>query len=915
MIGTTISNYKIIEKIGAGGMGEVFLAEDGKLDRKVALKFLPPGLASDPDVKARFMQEAKAASALNHPNVCTIHDIQDHDGQMYIVMEFVDGATLADKKSQLSVKKAVDIVAQIADGLAAAHEKGIVHRDIKSENIMLRTDGIAQVMDFGLAKLRGMSRLTKEGSTVGTTAYMSPEALQGQDLDYRTDLYSLGVVLFELLTGRLPFDAVHETAVMYEIVNVDAPPPTALRADLDPELDRIVLECLDKDPDERYQSAKGLAKDLRRFNRTSSGRKAASRVSTIKPVHQQASTAGKTQYQSSVKQGQMQPAAQPPLISPAKPSKLPWILAGVLAFAFIGLLAQSMGWINVSYTSGPTVQHITRSHILIPNGGLLSSLGGGHIAISPDGKKLAYAASDSSSNEILLRVRDISALTEIKLPGTRDASYPFWSPDSKYIGFFTDGKLKKIQATGGPALTICDAVSGRLGSWSVDNTIVFSPHWARNLMRVVAAGGTPEELTTKDTVAGDHTHRWPWFLPDGKHYLYFARTTGGTGSEHDAICVRSLDGSVYKRLIPTASNVAYAAGHILFMRSSTLMARPFDLNSLDFSGDAFPIAENVSFNSQFSKGSFSVSENGILIYQSGEFVEGSLLLTYDREGRVLDTIGEPTSYYDFELSPDESRLLVDIQDLTSSKWDTWSHDLRRGIRTRLTFGQEDNGNAIMSPDGERFAFMSQRRDPAWDMYIKSADGVGEVSPLLISPHETYPLQWSADGRYILYSQVDSGGSIEHLWALPMDDVENPIQLTRGEFEASEGRISPDGRWIVYMSIESGSEQVYVAAFPGMQSKWQVSINEGDRPYWRKDGKELFFFSNADEIMAAEVDGSGRSFQIGRVARLFETTPQRPGNLYQPYADGQRFIVNTNIAPADISTAVMVVNWHLELPEE
>jgi serine/threonine protein kinase len=267
MIGQTVGQYKIVEKLGAGGMGEVFLAEDGKLDRKVALKFLPPGMASEPDVKARFMQEAKAASALNHPNVCTIHDIQEHDGQLYIVMEYVDGTTLADKKGQLSVKKAVDIIADVADGLAAAHEKGIVHRDIKAENIMLRADGIAQVMDFGLAKLRGVSRLTREGSTVGTTPYMSPEAIQGHDLDYRTDLYSLGVVLFELVTGRLPFDAVHETAVMYEIVNVDAPPPSAVRRDLDPELDRIILECLDKDPEERYQSAKGLAKDLRRFSR------------------------------------------------------------------------------------------------------------------------------------------------------------------------------------------------------------------------------------------------------------------------------------------------------------------------------------------------------------------------------------------------------------------------------------------------------------------------------------------------------------------------------------------------------------------------------------------------------------------------------------------------------------------------
>jgi serine/threonine protein kinase len=903
MIGQTISHYTIVDKLGEGGMGEVFLAEDAKLDRKVALKFLPPDVASDPEVKARFIQEAKAASALQHPNVCTIHDIQEHDGRMYIVMEHVDGATLADKKGQLSLKKAVNVAAQVADGLGAAHEKGIVHRDVKAENIMLRADGIAQIMDFGLAKLRGVSRLTREGSTVGTTPYMSPEAIQGHDTDHRTDLYSLGVVLFELVTGRLPFDAVHDTAVMYEIVHVDAPPPSAVQPGLDPELDRIILECLEKDPDERYQSARELAKDLRRFTRDS-GRKRVSQVSSVRPAYQKPAAIAGVPTPSRI-----QPAAEPSALAPAaaKPSRTPWLVAAAL---FVGLVAVSvMGFVQ---TEPPP--RVVRSHIVIPEGGQLESWGGGHIAVSPNGKTLAYVASDSVSSESFLWVRDLSALTALKLPGTKDAKYPFWSPDSKHIGFFQQDKLMKIQATGGPALTVCEADDGRLGSWNSDDIIIFSPDYTEVLYHVPAAGGKADTLTFPDTTVSDRTHRWPWFLPDGKRFLYFARTAASTGSENDAICVGSLDGSVYKRLVHAKSNVAYAAGHVLFMRTNTLMARPFDVGRLEFTGDAYPVAENVAFNSQFSRGSFTVSDNGILIYQSGEFTVGSSILIYNRNGQVVDTVGEPERFSAVAFSPDGTHVLVDFNDQTSSQWDIWSYNLERGIRTRLTFDGKDDGFPVWHPSGETFVFSSNRDGEQWNVYAKASNGIGSDSLLIESKHLLIPRSYSRDGRYLIVEQVDSGSTDRNIWAYPMTGAEEPLQLTNSEFPQSEAMISPDGRWLAWTSEESGAEEVYVAPFPSMNGKWQVSINKGNRPRWRADGRELFYLDYDDHIMAADVDGSGSSFRIGAVTRLFELQPQA-GTVYDVSADGQRFVVNTNLSPTDISTATMVLNWDAELADK
>ncbi len=677
MMGQTISHYKILEKLGAGGMGVVYNAEDTKLKRIVALKFLPPHLSASEQDKARFIQEAQAASSLNHPNVCTIHDIQEHDGQMFIVMEYVDGQTLREKRGSLSFKQAIDVGIQIADGLAAAHEKGIIHRDIKPENIMIRKDGIAQIMDFGLAKLRAsgskITRLTKEGSTVGTAGYMSPEQVQGQDTDHRSDIFSYGVLLYELLTGQLPFKGVHETALAYEIVNVDAAPMSSIKPEIDPNLDAIVLECLEKDPRERAQSIAQTSVDLKRYRRESS-RQRVSRVTAARPVYQPSE--GTQPFEGS---------------KPSKGSPLVWIVAVLLLLGMVTFA--------VLYFNRPSADiQIVRSYILPPEKSNFANQSGGqaggHIALSPDGTMLAFVAVDSSGRSRLW-VRHLNALDAQPMSETEGAYYPFWSPDNRFIGFFAAGKMKRIEASGGPPFTICDALAGRGGSWNEDGVILFSPTAGEVIYQVSAAGGAPTAVTQFDTTRHERTHRWAQFLPDGNRFLYFARTTTtGAGSEDDAIRVGSLDGKTDKRLLPSHANAFYASGYILFLRERTLMAQPFNAKNLELTGDAAPVAEQVQFDNSFSRGGFTVSQGGTLAYQGGSGQSGSELLWYDRNGRKVDSLGEPAEYFAPRASRDGKKVAMTLYDPKARNLDIWTYDLTRRIRTRFTFDQAVDNNPI-----------------------------------------------------------------------------------------------------------------------------------------------------------------------------------------------------------------------------
>ncbi len=632
MIGTTISHYSIVEKLGEGGMGVVYKAEDAKLKRTVALKFLPPHVVGSEQDTARFLQEAQAAAALSHPNICTIHGIEEDGGREFIVMEFVDGQTLQEKKHNLSFKMALEIGIQIAEGIAAAHEKGIVHRDVKPENIMIRKDGIVQVMDFGLAKLRGATRLTKEGSTVGTAGYMSPEAVQGQETDHRSDIFSLGVLLFEMFTGQLPFKGVHDTAIAYEIVNVDSLPMSAINPEIPPEIDAIVLECLEKDPNERTQSARQVAIDLKRFRRESS-RQRASRVAAVRPAYvpRKEATSGEAV-----------------VASPLWKRYLPWVVAA-------GAIAISAGFAYLYFRSASQSYPPIQALIASPKGTTFHSYGdaAGPVIVSPNGRMIAFVSADpeGKANLYLRRLEDDRA---IELPGTEGAYYPFWSFDSKWVGFFSrpTAKLKKVDIAGNPPVTVCDALNARGGTWGTEDMIVFAPAPTGTLAAVPASGGTPVQVTQADTTRKESSQRWPSFLPDGRHFLYFSRTASfGAEAEGDAIMVGSLDGGPARLVVNSSSNAAYASGYLLYMRGPSLLAQPFDERSQSVTGDATSVAEGVINDPGFSLGVFSASGNGILAYQTGVGLAGARMIIVDRKGKQLDFLGDIMEQFWIRIAP------------------------------------------------------------------------------------------------------------------------------------------------------------------------------------------------------------------------------------------------------------------------
>ncbi|MBS4027914.1 MAG: protein kinase, partial [Ignavibacteriales bacterium] len=852
MIDQTFSHYKILEKLGEGGMGVVYKAHDTKLDRTVALKFLPAHLAGSEQDKARFIQEAKAASALNHPNICTIHDIQEHEEQMFIVMEFVDGQTLHEKKSSLTEKQAIDYGIQIADGLAAAHEKGIVHRDIKPENIMIRKDGIAQIMDFGLAKLRAngseITRLTKEGSTVGTAGYMSPEQVQGQETDHRSDIFSFGVLLYEIFTGQLPFRGVHATAMMYEIVNVDSPPMSSIKPEIDSSLDAIVLECLEKDVNERAQSAKQISIDLKRYKRESSRTRMSSTFST----------------------GAISKMSKDSEITPggflSRMNRLPWIIAIVcfISSAILGVMF---------FRSSSIERNTIRSVILPPEEAEFDFYGNtsGPPVISPDGKQIVFSAKDSS-NKRRLYVRSLNSLEALPLAGTEGARHPFWSHDNQFIGFVAQGKLKKIDASGGPAITICNSGDSRGGTWSKEGNIVFSPGVANTLFVVSASGGTSTKITTLDSVRKETTHRWPFFLPDGQHFLYFARTVAtGSQGEGDAIRVASLDGKENKILVNTSSNAVYASGHLLFVRGNSLVAQRFNINTVELEGEPSVIVQGIAFDPSITRGLFSSSENGFLIYQTGNVQVGSNLIIMDRNGKELGKVGDIGEYLAFRISPDGQQIALGLWDQKSRNNDVWIYEIQRGLKTRFTFDAAAETNPVWSSDGNQIVFLSTRKGNG-DLYIKSSSGATSEEILLESGDGKSPSDWSSDGKFIAYNVNGGSKTQTDIWVLSLNSDSGKQKATpflQTEFNEGEARFSPDGKWIVYSSNESGQAEVYLRPYPGPGGNRQVSTAGGYTPSWRNDGKEIYYINIDRKLMSAEIAMKGSTVEVSSVNPLFE----------------------------------------------
>lgn len=913
MIGQTISHYKIIEKLGEGGMGVVYKAEDLKLERLVALKFLPPHINATDQDKARFLQEAKAAAALNHPNVCSVIDIQDYDAsaaadktastdsgpgrQLFIVMEYIDGRTLREKKDAVSMAQAIEIGIQIAEGLAAAHEKGIVHRDIKPDNIMVRKDGIVQIMDFGLAKLQGVSRLTREGSTVGTAGYMSPEQVQGLEVDHRSDIFSYGVLMYELITGQLPFKGLHETALTYEIVNVDPAPMSAVKPEIGPDLDRIIMECLEKDANERTQSIRQVAVDLRRFKRES-GRKRMSRVGPVVPGVSARADSGERAKEVDIAPKQS-----------TRPSRgMTMFLMIALGISLIALVTLAF----IHFREPAQVNSSILATILPPDNWKFASEDGGHIALSPDGTLLAFVARDSSGKD-LLWVRPLNSLLSRPFAETENAAYPFWSPDNKYIGFFASGKMKKIALSGGQPVAICDAPAGRGGTWNKDGIIVFAPQFNNTgLYRVSAEGGDAVPVTRVDTTI-DVNHRWPFFLPDGNHFIFTSQSVTRTREYFGAIYVSALDPPDSRLLVKVSSNVAYIDGYLLYVQQSTLVARSLDLKNLQLTGEAAPVAEKIEFSMDKNRGVFTASLDKSLVYQTAGGTDRTLVW-YDRSGKKLNTIVDKITTDWGRLSPDGKYMAYESPDVQSGSADVWLRDLDRGSDTRFTFNKDTDNRPVWSPDGTRIVFASDRTGNP-NLYIKNSSGSQDEQLLFPSKEAVLPCDWSPDGRYIIFQTYIQKTGGWDLFVLPVDGDKKITPFLQTDADEVAARFSPNMKWVAYQSEESGKDEIYVRPFPSGTGKWQVSSNGGQAPFWSSDGKELYYSKPDGAICVAEANITGASFAVGTAKVLFTPAVSENSICCDGTKDGRRFILSSLTGSIVSPPLTLVTEWDKDLKKK
>jgi len=899
MIGQTISHYQIIEKLGEGGMGVVYKAHDTKLDRPVALKFLPENISPTESDKKRLINEAKAAATLNHQNICTIHDIHEYENQLFIVMEFIEGQTLRDRIRELknvpiSIKQAIDIGIQIAEGLAVAHGNGIIHRDVKPENIMMKADGRVVVMDFGLAKLRGVSGLSKEGSTLGTMGYMAPEQVQGLDLDHRADIFSFGVLLYELICGEPPFKGDHDVAIAYEIVNVDPPVLMNINPDIDPELEKIVFECLYKDKEERYQSTLEIAKDLKRYKRESG-----SQIMTGLPTGNNVadrSTVSK-QFRRTRK------AAKEELI-PVYNNLNRSILFG--AGAVILILIASIFWLH-SRQQPEGLQKI-RAYIVPEPGTQFHSTGlaGGQVAISPDGGTIVYTASNAEGKNVLW-VRPLDEPYARQLKGTENAAYPFWSPDNRHIGFFADNKLKYVTVSSGLPVEIADVIIGRGGTWGANGTILYTPALNAPIHMVSVSGGRPKPITTLDTLEGESTHRWPWFFPDGKHFLYFVGERVDQPTEDDGVYIGSVNSKVKKRILDNAMNAIYASGHILFVRGNLLMAQPFDVKRFELTGNAFPVADNVRVDVTYNLSIFSASQNGIIAYLPGEGASGTNLVLYDRNGEVISIVGERAIYNSPKFSPDGSKIVVDIYDNQSRANNIWVYDIHREARTRITFDSVNASDPIWTPDG-RFIIYSKSKDRFENLIMKPSTGAGSEEILHQMNNQMIATSWSPDAKYLTFFDRRD----YDLWVLPFGIDEEPYPFLESQAVLGTPALSPDGNWIAYDSNESGRPEIYILPFLKPGGKWQVSTTGGTRPRWRNDGRELFYMDFDGTIKSAEISMKESTIEIGSVRPLFNTKANIRFGTYDITPDGQLFVVNSVIESYEDELITLILNWNSDV---
>jgi serine/threonine protein kinase/Tol biopolymer transport system component len=890
-VGAKLGPYEITGAMGAGGMGEVYRARDTRLGRDVAIKILPQHLTEKAEARQRFEREARTLSSLNHAHICTLYDVGHQDGTDFLVMELLDGETLAKRleRGPLATAELLRVAIEIADALEKAHRRGILHRDLKPSNIMLTKSG-AKLMDFGLAKasdavgtpmLSSLTQslnppaktapLTAEGTIVGTFQYMAPEQIEGKESDARADIFSFGAVLFEMATGRRAFEGKTTASVIAAILEREPPPISTMQPMSPPALDRTVKICLAKDADDRFQSAHDVKLQLE----------------WIRDAGSQAGVAA-------------------PLVARRKNrERVAWVGMAVLAIV-AALFAAGY------FLRAPVAPSAVISEIPLPADASFTSTGNfsDPPAISPDGKRLAFAgpasfgiATSGGGPELWLRPLDSAEAKP--LPGTSGAVFPFWSPDSRYIGYFADGKLSRMDVSGGPPVPLADALDSEGGTWGGDGSILFAPG-GQKIMRVASSGGTPQLLVKPG--ASQAAIGWPQFLPDGKHFLFYARsTTPGDSGTYAA----SVEGGQPDLILRGSSDATYAPpGYLLFVRQGTLMAQPFDAGKLRLTGDAAPLLEHAGVNVALHHGIFTVSENGTL--SCGVATSASVnsrLLWFDRSGKQIGETGTPAQYVQPDLSPGGRRLAVVILDPVTEVPSIWVYDLVRGAKTRLTLYTGISAEPAWSPDGKVIAFNSNRGGRL-NLYEKAADGAGSATPLVVDEGREFFADWSSDGRYLAYQRLAGRSSRFELWVLPLFGTRKPFPLLRDrQFGASEPALSPDGRWLAYVSSESGHPEVYIVPFLHGGGKWIVSTGGGAWPRWRRDGKELFYRGLDNKIMSAEIANQGAGLVIGKVQALFQAYPApHIGRAYAVSADGKKFLVVSQGARTASESLTLVTNW-------
>jgi Tol biopolymer transport system component len=862
-------------------MGVVYRGRDTRLDRDVAIKVLPDAVAADVAALARFEREAKAVAALSHPNILSIYDVGANGAVHYAAMELLDGQTLRERLEggPLPARKALDIAVQIAHGLSAAHEKGIVHRDLKPENLFVTGDGRVKILDFGLAKNtaaiasaatvdRTITQDTTPGAVLGTVGYMAPEQVRGQPADQRSDIFALGAVLHEMLTGHRAFGRDSAADTLSAILKED-PPEVGLQVrGVTPALDAIIRRCVEKQPADRFHSAHDLAIALQAVSGSGSG--ANSQAAAIGPLR------GRRLF----------PIAIP------------------VAMLVIGAVT---GWLVRGRTAREVARGLEARFTISPPAGSIFDWQSKAIALSPDGTMLVFVATTGGKRQ--LWIRPLASVDATVLPGTDDALFPFWSPDSRHVAFFSGSELKRVALAGGPVQTLCRAGHGRGGTWNRNNVIIFSPDTQTPLYRVDAGGGTPTPLTK---IEGNVSDRWPHFLPDGDHFVHF-RQSGEAGRR--GIYVGSLTTGESEHLLDAISLANYADGFLYYVNGRALVAQPFDVATRKLKGPPVTIAENVGRHGESGPTAYAAlttSETGVLAYSSIEPLR-SELTWFDRTGRKLGVLGPPGGYADPELSPDAGRVVVARDDPRAGSPDLWVMELGRDVATRLTFGASQENAPAWMPRGDAIFFTSDHEGPR-SIYRKAVSGVGGETRILGDDADGATVESvTPDGRYLLFSRPTATTAWD-TFMVPLDGdpaQRKPAPVLNTVASELHSKPSPDGRFIAYTSDESGNEEIYVQPFPASAGKWQISTAGGDQPRWRADGRELFYVSRDSKMMAVPVS-TAAGFEAQRPVTLFPVLMPVAGattfqSNYVVMPDGQRFLVITTSQDQVKSPITVVMN--------